>query len=339
MDEELNSLLNHGTWEERMTLPKNARPIGCRWVFDVKEKLHPASKPKDCTWAITTNSDGTFNRFKARLVAQGFTQREGIDYHETYAPVVRAEVLRLGLALSTTSADIVIDQMDVVTAFLNGSVQEDLFMKSPKGYQTRAKFVKLVKSLYGLKQAQNEWFKLLDDFIVHTLNFQRVKSTSCVYVKRTPRSFIIVMVYVDDLAFIGLRELIDETKTALSERFNIKDLGAMRKCIGIEVKRQTDGSIFLSQRQYTLDVLQAYGMADCKPQSIPADPRRKLTKMDSPQDEIEKAAIRQQFPTLDYRACVGHLLFLLNTRLDIAFALGEVAQFVQNPASSHFVAL
>ena len=170
-----------------------------------------------------------FCRFKARLVALGNHQKKDIDYHDTYAPVFRLDLLRLCLAFSTTSNQIEVDQMDVVTAFLNGDLNEEIYLKTPQGYQSRARFVRLLKSLYGLKQAPNEWHKVINK-LVDSLGFKPVEVTPCVYVKwLSPQQFVIVIVYVDDIGFIGSRDLIDSTKSALAVRLKMKDLGSMSK--------------------------------------------------------------------------------------------------------------
>jgi len=134
IDEELNQLLHHKTWEDCNEIPKGVKPIQCRWVFKIKHE-----------------PDGNV-RHKARLVVKGYTQRKGLDYQETYAPVVRADTLRLLLGLSIYDRDIQVHVMDVVTAFLNGRIKERIYMEVPQGYKSKAQCVRLLGSLYGLKQ-------------------------------------------------------------------------------------------------------------------------------------------------------------------------------------------
>ncbi|CEP00028.1 hypothetical protein PBRA_007762 [Plasmodiophora brassicae] len=339
MADELKSLKQHKTWEAVERLPVGARPIGCRWVY--KRKITKSSQiPPDTTWVLRHDPDGvTSYRYKARLCILGYRQRQGIDYTNTYAPVVRSDILRLVLALSVQDKEIIAEQMDVMTAFLNAHLTEEIYMDSPKGMKARTRFVKLLRSIYGLKQAPREWFKVIDAFLVNECGFQRAKSASCLYFKRGPTGrLVIVGVYVDDIPIVGHPELVQETKSALSKRFKMSDMGELQSVIGFDVDRQ-GGSVFLSQERYTKTILDTYGMAESRPVSTPADANLKLSTSLCPQNQADRELAALEGQRINYRAAVGHLMWLLHTRPDIAYAVNEVSRYVQDPGPAHFVAL
>ena len=340
IEDEINSLLDHRTWKEVDFVPAGHKAIGCRWLF--KTKVIDTDKiPTESTWILEHHPNGTSTRYKARLVIQGFRQVHGLDYTETYAPVMRTDILRLMMALSIQDTEIIADQMDVVTAFLNAHLTKDIYMNTPQGLSTRAKFVKLLRSLYGLKQAPLEWFKVMDSFLVSEQGFTRVKSTTCLYFKRTPeKRYVMVGVYVDDLPIIGHPELVNELKQALSVRFEMSDFGTLKSCIGIEIARDNGrGIVFMSQTKHTCDILKLYGMDTCKPQPTPADTKIKLDKEMCPKNDADLEFVRVEQLRINYRSAVGALIWLLHTRPDISYAIGEVARYVQNPGPAHFVAL
>ena len=185
-NQEYESLVSNETWE-LVELPAGCTPIGCKWVFKVKY-----------------NSKGIVERFKARLVAKGYSQKYGLDYEETFSPVVRFTSIRMLLAFAVQH-NMLIHQMDVVAAFLNGSLQEDIYMEQPDGYvqaKNEQLVCKLKKSLYGLKQASRCWNAVLNDFL-KLIEFEQSVADPCVYVKKTKDHLVIVAVYVDDLIIIA----------------------------------------------------------------------------------------------------------------------------------------
>jgi hypothetical protein len=208
-------------------LPEGRRALGCHWVFDVKY-----------------HSDGTVDRFKARLVVQGNTQLYGIDYQEVFAPVARYESMRLLLALSTV-LDLHLHQMDVSTAFLNGVLRESIYMRQPMGFHNGSKLVcKLEKSLYGLKQAPRIWYEVINSFL-NDLGFSRCKKDHCLYLKRwevegVPHT-LIVCVYVDDLTIADSHlSSINDLKAKLSAKFTMKDLGELHYLLKMEIQRDRE---------------------------------------------------------------------------------------------------
>ncbi|KAL6315951.1 hypothetical protein AAG906_013785 [Vitis piasezkii] len=209
INDEMDSIMSNQTWE-LVDLPPGSKPIGCKWVF--RRKYH---------------TDGMIQTFKARLVAKGFKQREGIDYFDTYAPVARTTSIRILFALASIH-NLFVHQMDVKTAFLNGDLNEEVYMEQPEGFVllgNENKVCKLVKSLYGLKQAPKQWHEKFDHAILSD-GFRHNNVDKCLYSKTCDDYMIIVCLYVDDMLILSddMRGII-ETKRFLSSTFKMKDLG------------------------------------------------------------------------------------------------------------------
>jgi hypothetical protein len=281
---------------------------------------------------IRNFKDGSKVRFKARLVIKGFKQKKYRDYTETFAPVVRPDIVRLIIALSLKSAQITVQQIDIVTAFLNAKISEDV-------YRSKSKIVKLEKALYGLKQAPRAWYTMMNKFLTESLGFTKIKSTSCLYFKREPnKRFVIIALYVDDNVFVGDNQLISEVKSAFKSEFKLSDLGPIKKVLGIEVEQDPQKKlVFLSQQKFAEHILEKFGMEHCNPAPTPALPNFKLSKRMCPQNADEKEAIRME--TIDYRSAVCSLLFLTHTHPELCYPVSQVAKFVQNPGKQHFQAL
>lgn len=225
MHNEMASLKENRTWK-LVDLPEGKRPIDCKWVFKLK-----------------LNKDKSI-RYKARLVAKGFTQKEGIDYNETYSSVVKYTSIRYLIALAA-KMNLHIRQLDVVTAFLHGSLQEEIFMLQPEGFKDNsAKVCKLNKSLYGLKQASRNWYEKLTNFLEKN-GMQRCNADSCVYYSSTKEGTIILAVYVDDmLCFTDNIALEDRLVELLKGEFEISDLGDASSVVGMRITRnETNKSI------------------------------------------------------------------------------------------------
>lgn len=319
MDEEYRSLLDNATWE-LIDLPKGSKAINNKWVFKQK-----------------TDCKGNIIRYKARLVAKGCSQREGIDYFETFSPVVRYSSIRLLMALAVKK-NLNIEQMDVVTAFLHGEVDETIYMKQPEGYADGSDRVCLLrKSLYGLKQASRQWNLKLNEILI-TAGFLRCKTDSCIYVRRNGASIVIVAVYVDDLLILyNNSSWKDQLKSVLTSNFNMKDLGNASNVLGIRIEYdKRRGTINLDQQKYAELVLRRFNMFDCDPVKLPSDPNQKLTREMSPSSENEI----KQMGTIPYQEAVGSILYLAQcTRPDISFAITNVSQFNKNPGLAHWRAV
>ncbi len=316
MQDELDSIKANNTYT-LVPLPAGRQAIGSKWVYKIKR-----------------HADGSVDRFKARLVAKGYSQLYGIDFTETFAPVVRFSSLRAILAIAA-AADYEIHQMDVKTAFLNGDLDEVIYMQQPDGYQAvgnKAHHVwRLLKSLYGLKQAGRAWNHKMNAALVE-LGHKPLHTDSCVYVKRAGHSVEYVLVYVDDLLLVtNDTARLAALKAELSSRFDMKDMGEAHFILGVQIRRdRARRQLSLSQAEYVRSVLARYNMADCKPAASPMATGAKLLKAD-PADGAETTPM--------YASAVGALMYAaLATRPDIAHAVAALCQFMSNPTDTHWQA-
>jgi len=334
IESEIGSIVENGTFADTWELPEGAKAMGFKWVFKVKYK------PKVMTTADegTPTTEWVVDKYKSRLCCQGFHQRKNVDYFDTYAPVVRTDILRLLLALSLEDPTLQVHQMDVKTAFLNGVMKEDNYMKTPPGYNSSAPYVKLLRTLYGTHQAPREWHSVMDTFLQSSAKFEKVKACNCVYVKRVGGKLCIIALYVDDLILIGHEELLTQIKQQLHKRFKMSDLGELRYALGIEVIRDsTANTITLSQEKYIEDILAKYGFSNAKPVQTPGTFR--LSKEQCPRSPAEREAVRGEFAKLHYRGVVGALLWICNTRPDISYQVSQVARFMEDPGREHYRAV
>ncbi|GJV21467.1 zinc finger, CCHC-type containing protein [Tanacetum coccineum] len=313
IDDEIGSIMENNTWV-LSDLPPGCKPLGCKWIFKRKMKV-----------------DGTIDKFKARLVIQGFRQKEGIDYFDTYAPVARITTIRLLLALAAIH-NLVIHQMDVKTAFLNGDLDEEVYMKQPEGFVmpgNEHKVCKLVKSLYGLKQAPKQWHQKFDEVVLSS-GFHLNQSDKCVYSKfDNSGKGVIICLYVDDMLIFGTdQNQVDKTKKFLSSRFSMKDMGEADIILGIKIKRENKG-IVITQSHYIEKILKKFNREDCSPVSTPMDPVEKLKpNTGKPVDQLE------------YSRAIGCLMYAMtSTRPDIAYAVGRLSRFTSNPSRQHWKAI
>ena len=205
MKDEINSLKRNNVWD-LIQLPEGRKAIGCKWLYKIKY-----------------NADGNVERYKARLVAQGFNQRYWIDYEETFSPVVRFESVRTVIALATKYG-LELHQMDVKAAFLNGELKEDIYMKQPEVFIEKDKDIlvcKLRKSIYGLKQSARCWNTELNKQI-KKMGFNQSSSDPCIYVRDLGEVFILA-ICVDDIILAGENTgNIDDVKRRISEKFDVK---------------------------------------------------------------------------------------------------------------------
>ena len=202
-----------------MDLPPGCKPLGYKWIF--KRKL---------------NADGSIDKYSARLVVKGYKQKGGVDYFDTYSLVTRITSIRMLVAIATLH-NLEIHRMDVKIAFLNGELNEEIYMEQPEGFIVpgqEKKVCRLVKSLYGLKQAPKQWHEKIDNAMLSN-GFRINECDKCVYIKYTANCYVIVCLYVDDILIIGSNnDIIKATKRMLTNEFDMKDLGVVDVILGIE---------------------------------------------------------------------------------------------------------
>jgi hypothetical protein len=320
---EMRAHLENGTWT-LVELPHDRKPIGSRWVFKIKH-----------------GADGQIERYKARLVAKGYAQRRGIDYNEVFAPTMRWASIRLILALAALW-DWEVESLDVSNAYLNGVLPEDVavYMEQPEGFKNEEYpnwVCRLVKGLYGMKQAGRLWYQKLGE-VLEKLGFQRLVSDPSIYVWEKTGIRVILPAFVDDLTLVSKsKALIQETKTALSKAFKIRDLGPITFLLGVHITRdRSKRTLSLSQRQYVIDLLERFDMHMCKPVSTPAVPGTRLSKSSCPSSPEELA----EMEGVPYMEAVGALMYLaVSTRPDIAYIVGKLSRFNSNPGKDHWLAV
>ena len=290
MHDEMASMYHNGVWD-LVELPDGCRPIGCKWVFKTKR-----------------DARGQVERYKARLVAKGFSQREGIDYTETYSPVSTKDSFRIIMAL-VAHFNLELHQMDVKTAFLNGSLSEDVYMVQPDGFVetgTENMVCKLKRSIYGLKQASRQWYLKFHD-IVTSYGFQENAVDQCIYLRVSGSKYIILGLYVDDILLAANdTNLLLETKQMLSCSFDMKDLGEAHYVLGIEILRDRSRRILgLSQKTYIDRILQRFNLQSCAPGKAPISKGDKISKSQCPDNDVDKARMQ----TVPYASVVGSLMY------------------------------
>jgi hypothetical protein len=311
IDQEMASIMENKTWK---VVPNTGqKTIKCRWVF-------------------TRKSDG---RFKARIVAKGFTQVYGVDYTETFAPVVKWATIRL-LLLIAALFGLELVQMDVVTAFLNGDLDEIIFIDLPPGYEQAGMICQLLRSLYGLKQSPRQWYQKLHAFLI-SLGFRQSTADPCFYIRGTdPRKSCYIAVYVDDLAIAGPLDQVQQLQDYLSSTFKMKDMGDIKDFLGVTVERNREkGTISISNAAYLEKILEEYSMENCNPVATPAPPGQHLKALEK-DDAGEYISIHQH---AEYQSLVGSLLYASTPcRPDICNAVGALARHMHAPGMEHWAA-
>ncbi|TYK18672.1 Retrovirus-related Pol polyprotein from transposon TNT 1-94 [Cucumis melo var. makuwa] len=309
MDEEIKAIKKNDTWE-LSTLPNGKKAVGVKWVFKIKR-----------------NEKGEVERYKARLVAKGYSQRKGIDYDEVFAPVARLETIRLLIALAAQN-NWKIFQMDVKSAFLNGYLEEEVYLEQPPGYSVKGqedKVLKLKKALYGLKQAPRMWNSRINKYFLDN-GYLRCPYEHSLYIKVNGHGDILVVcLYVDDLIFTGnCASMFEDLKKAMTQEFEMTDIGLMSYYLGIEVKQSEEG-IFISQERYTREILEKFNMMNSKPVATPIETGTKLSKHEEG-DDVDPSY---------FKSLVGSLRYLTCTRPDILFSVGLVSRFMESPTTTH----
>ena len=323
IQKELESLKKSGTWG-LVKRPPGANVVDSKWVLRIKK-----------------NAAGEIEKYKARLVARGFTQIYGVDYYETYAPVARLSSFRLLLAIAARN-NWPVDTFDFDSAYLNCVLGDDeiIYLEQPPGYETDDPnhwVWRLYKSLYGLKQGAKNWYEALRKAL-DELGFERTEADHGVFVKKAPGNIIIVAVHVDDGMITGSSKLlIDKFKVEMDKKYKLTDLGPANWLLGIKINRDfTNKTVSLSQHAYINAIINRFNFNDLKPSAIPMDPSAPLSKSQEP-SKLEDIARMKSIP---YREAVGSLMYAaMGTRPDIAFATSTVAQFSENPGWAHWEAV
>nr|KYP73785.1 Retrovirus-related Pol polyprotein from transposon TNT 1-94 [Cajanus cajan] len=248
MNTEIKAIEKNNTWE-LVDPPEGVTPIGVKWIFKTK-----------------FNESDNIEKYKARLVAKGYAQRYGVDYMEVFAPVARLDTVRVLLALAAQGAWEVF-QLDVISAFLHGELQEEVFVQQLVGFIKKGKedqIYRFKKALYGLKQAPRAWYSKIEAYFAKE-QFERCSSEHTLFTKKDHGNILIVSLYVDDLIFTGnSRNMCEEFKSSMKLEFDMTNLGKMRHFLGIEVIQSDDG-IFICQRRYAREVLARFNMTDNNP--------------------------------------------------------------------------
>ena len=317
MDSEMASLRENGVYE-LVDRPKGKKVVKSKWVFRVK-----------------TNEKGEIEKYKARVVAKGYSQVEGVDYDQNFSPTVGFESIRQMIALGA-SKGLEMHQMDVTTAFLYAPLDEEVYMEQPEGTVVsgeEGKVMRLLKCLYGLKQSPRQW-NLLIDTVLKQLGFTRLKSDFGIYVKGEGDDAVYIALYVDDLFLVGKKlGRIREVKDGLCSQFKMKDLGEAKFLLGIEIRRQPNGDVFLVQERYARDVVKRFNMEGCKFVSTPLELGNQLDSSQQPVSDDEK----EEMVNIPYRSAIGSLMYLATcTRPDLAAAVSELSKFNQNPGIAHW---
>ena len=323
MESEYSSLPKNDAWD-LVPPPEGKNIVGSRWVSKVKR-----------------DENGSVNCFKARLVAYRYSQVKGMDYDKVFSPVARNTSVRSLLALANAH-DLEIHQMDVKTAFLNGSLDCEIYMSQPEGFidPDRPNHVcKLKKSIYGLKQSARCWKTTLDEYL-KSVGYHKSSADGCIYVKSVKEasghiSFVILGVYIDDIIPVSNNPaLLKAEKAALCERFEMIDQGEIHYLLGMSIKRDRESrTLMISQPNYMYveKVLRKFGMENCKPVSTPLEPGRKFQKL-SPSDE--------PFDVQTYQQAIGCLTYMSTaTRPDISAAVGVLSQYMSRQSKDHWIGM
>ncbi|GBM89945.1 Retrovirus-related Pol polyprotein from transposon TNT 1-94 [Araneus ventricosus] len=310
MDKEINSFEMHNLWEE-VERPQNKKVVKSRWVYKIKklddEKL-----------------------YKARLVAVGCGQRQGIDFEESFSPVMKWDSLRILLKIAAMKKSVV-KFFDVKTAYLNGILNEELYMETPKGYELRSnKVFKINKSIYGLPQSGRCWYNKFNEILAQA-GFKKIKSDPSVYTKRAEKEFIHIGIYVDDFVIISSSaEMINQVIGSVKKEIDVKETTESNIFLGVEIKK-TEENITLSQRNYVKKILEKFKMTDFTPMKthgIIGD-----TSLDNYDDS-------RPFSSKTYQEAIGSLMYLATgTRTDISYIVGKLSQYNRDPREIHWVAV
>ncbi|KAI8124587.1 Retrovirus-related Pol polyprotein from transposon TNT 1-94 [Lucilia cuprina] len=312
MNCEYTALQENDTWH-LVELPPGKKAIGCKWVYNVKK-----------------NEEGSVTRFKARLVAKGCSQEYGINFKETFSPVLRYSSIRLIFAIAAEKG-LYLHHVDISTAYLNSTLDEEVYMKQPDGFQDErypGQVLRLKKAIYGLKQSGRSWNTTLDAAI-RSMNFKACDSEPCIYTRHENGKYNFIAVYVDDILIACSADAdLHSIKDGIANKFKLVDNGNVKQFLGMEIKREGDtGKISVGHTQYIEKVLMDYGMENSRPASTPLDPGFQISCNDENCEQIDVKG---------YQSLIGTLMYLaISTRPDILHSICKLAQRNQNPHVEH----
>jgi hypothetical protein len=308
MKREVQQLENQGAWKLVAELPPGRKLIKGRWVY--KKKL---------------NTNNTIKEYKSRWVAKGFMQQEGVDYLDTYAATLFSTTFRVIFSIAA-SRGWKLYQMDVTGAFLHSVLTNEIYMEAPHGYYVNNKICRVLKSIYGLKQAPHLWFESISGAL-HKLGFSSLQSDACCFTNQAQDVF--VMVFVDDIQITGSNDHdIRILQTGLRNEFTMKDVEP-QTYLGLQIERKGN-SLRLHQAPYTQKVLESFGFDKAKSVPTPMVDRPLSLHEEEPNETLRQTYLR----------AIGSLLFLANrTRPDIEYPVNFLARFSSNPSSEHWNAI
>ena len=308
---EIEAVEKNKTWK-LTELPPGQKAIGLKWVFKTKR-----------------DTSGKIIKYKARIVAKGYVQKQGRDFDENFAPVTRLETVRILLALAAKYGWEV-HHLDVKSAFLNGEIAEEVYVVQPEGFVKKGQehlVYKLIKALYGLRQAPRAWYSKLSKYL-EELGFVRCPYEHAFYTKRKGSDVLVIAVYIDDLLVTGTDlTSIKEFVNQMSEKFEMSNLGKLSYYLGLEVK-QGVSAIQLKQAAYVKKILDRAGMWNCNALKFPMDPKKSIGK-----DEGGK-----RVDTTQFKSMIGGLRYLVHTRPNIAYSVGIVSRYMEKPTVMHELA-
>lgn len=305
MKDEMESLIENKTWK-LVDLPKGKNIVGCKWVYKIK-----------------TNADGTIQKYKARLVAQGFTQKFGCDYDEVFAPVAKQTTFRMLLCIAS-QFNMKVVQLDIKTAFLNSEIEVAIYMKQPPGFEDEKNpnaVCLLLKGLYGLKQSARLWNEKLESTLKKA-EFTQCEADPCLYKAEIDGEKCFILIYVDDILVASRSEAVTKKiEFFLGSAFKMSNFGEIKNYLGMEITKDFHGNFEINQRTYIEKVIREFGLDKAKPSAIPL------------RTDYERVADESLLLNNDlYRKAIGCLLYLaINTRPDIAASVSILAQKVEQP--------
>ncbi|GJR85614.1 ribonuclease H-like domain-containing protein [Tanacetum coccineum] len=312
MQEELLQFKLQKVWL-LVDLPYGKKVIGTKWVFRNK---------RDERSIVVKN--------KARLVAQGFRQEEGIDYDEVFAPFTRIEAIRLSLAFASYMG-FTVYQMDVKSAFLYGTIEAEVYVHQPPGFVDPTypnKVYRVIKAIYGLHQAPRVWYETPSSFLMEN-GFRRGTIDKTLFIKKKKSDIMLVQVYVDDIIFGSTKKsMCTEFEDCMHKRFQMSSMGELTFFLGLQVKQQPDG-IFISQDKYVADILKKFDFCSIRTATTPIESNKPLVKDEDGVDVDVHV----------YRSMIGSLMYLTASRPDIMFVVCACARFQVTPKASHLNAV